>query len=100
MYCRSVFFFFFQAEDGIRDVAVTGVQTCALPILLSRSQGTRRKPFFRCIKCKGLMPRVPGVGTEPYPEHREGMKRPMLVTRANCIGSVSGRPMPFRNPQL
>src|SRR3989449_5860752 len=28
------FFFFFQAEDGIRDVAVTGVQTCALPILL------------------------------------------------------------------
>src|SRR5687768_17809225 len=29
----SVFFFFFQAEDGIRDVAVTGVQTCALPIL-------------------------------------------------------------------
>src|SRR5216684_7083491 len=28
------FFFFFQAEDGIRDVAVTGVQTCALPIFV------------------------------------------------------------------
>src|SRR2546422_11384072 len=28
-------FFFFQAEDGIRDVAVTGVQTCALPIYRS-----------------------------------------------------------------
>src|SRR5699024_12096775 len=28
----SVFFFFFQAEDGIRDRNVTGVQTCALPI--------------------------------------------------------------------
>src|SRR6266478_7178350 len=27
------FFFFFQAEDGIRDLTVTGVQTCALPIL-------------------------------------------------------------------
>src|SRR5690349_21935735 len=27
-----VFFFFFQAEDGIRDLYVTGVQTCALPI--------------------------------------------------------------------
>src|SRR5690606_40788753 len=27
-------FFFFQAEDGIRDFHVTGVQTCALPILL------------------------------------------------------------------
>src|SRR5205809_3680260 len=33
-YMMSLFvvFFFFQAEDGIRDVAVTGVQTCALPI--------------------------------------------------------------------
>src|SRR3712207_8364138 len=30
-----VFFFFFQAEDGIRDIGVTGVQTCALPILLT-----------------------------------------------------------------
>src|SRR5215469_17272857 len=30
------FFFFFQAEDGIRDLYVTGVQTCALPILLER----------------------------------------------------------------
>src|SRR2546429_7307947 len=30
--CMSFAFFFFQAEDGIRDVAVTGVQTCALPI--------------------------------------------------------------------
>src|SRR2546422_7233593 len=30
----ALFCFFFQAEDGIRDVAVTGVQTCALPILL------------------------------------------------------------------
>src|SRR2546430_3903421 len=29
---RLVFFFFFQAEDGIRDLTVTGVQTCALPI--------------------------------------------------------------------
>src|SRR5439155_4270952 len=28
-----LFFFFFQAEDGIRDGHVTGVQTCALPIL-------------------------------------------------------------------
>src|SRR3989441_7367786 len=32
-----VFFFFFQAEDGIRDKLVTGVQTCALPILRTPS---------------------------------------------------------------
>ena len=31
-------FFFFQAEDGIRDYDVTGVQTCALPIYFRRSQ--------------------------------------------------------------
>src|SRR5256885_12016888 len=31
-YVRNSFFFFFQAEDGIRDYKVTGVQTCALPI--------------------------------------------------------------------
>src|SRR5690606_39318252 len=31
--CYSLFCFFFQAEDGIRDFHVTGVQTCALPIL-------------------------------------------------------------------
>ena len=30
--CICFFFFFFQAEDGIRDKLVTGVQTCALPI--------------------------------------------------------------------
>ena len=30
-------FFFFQAEDGIRDSPVTGVQTCALPILLTET---------------------------------------------------------------
>src|SRR2546429_4680699 len=33
------YLFFFQAEDGIRDVAVTGVQTCALPISFSFSAG-------------------------------------------------------------
>src|SRR5438445_13644704 len=32
-------FFFFQAEDGIRDIGVTGVQTCALPILLVADGG-------------------------------------------------------------
>src|SRR6266567_7219805 len=37
---HNICFFFFQAEDGIRDLTVTGVQTCALPI--SRLQGHRR----------------------------------------------------------
>src|SRR2546429_958113 len=39
----KLIFFFFQAEDGIRDVAVTGVQTCALPIYLSGSKASSRQ---------------------------------------------------------
>src|SRR2546430_6828160 len=35
-----VLFFFFQAEDGIRDLTVTGVQTCALPILVTKEPRT------------------------------------------------------------
>src|SRR6266566_7196206 len=35
------FFFFFEAEDGIRDYKVTGVQTCALPICVRLSRDTR-----------------------------------------------------------
>src|SRR2546426_9404501 len=48
----SIFFFFFQAEDGIRDYKVTGVQTCALPIC-ERPLGDR-----------GRAPRRPAVGEE------------------------------------
>src|SRR2546425_1607011 len=40
--CLSSLFFFFQAEDGIRDKLVTGVQTCALPISTSGGGGTSR----------------------------------------------------------
>src|SRR5207247_2730057 len=41
--CQLIFcsFFFFQAEDGIRDPLVTGVQTCALPIW-GQNAATRR----------------------------------------------------------
>src|SRR2546429_4698839 len=39
--CCVIVFFFFQAEDGIRDVAVTGVQTCALPILIGAAGDMR-----------------------------------------------------------
>src|SRR5690606_39335099 len=45
----SLFFFFFQAEDGIRDFHVTGVQTCALPIFVG---GYLRQP----VRCFGGCP--------------------------------------------
>src|SRR5438046_4573305 len=40
-YSMSILFFFFQAEDGIRDWSVTGVQTCALPISTAACRGCR-----------------------------------------------------------
>src|SRR5437762_12851937 len=39
-------FFFFQAEDGIRDTSVTGVQTCALPICLPYASKSPRLTTF------------------------------------------------------
>src|SRR3989441_12576622 len=47
---RACLFFFFQAEDGIRDKLVTGVQTCALPIshfarMFRKSTGEAPHPF-------------------------------------------------------
>src|SRR2546430_7675247 len=42
-----LFFFFFQAEDGIRDLTVTGVQTCALPISHSPCVALARIPACR-----------------------------------------------------
>src|SRR5439155_3742933 len=41
MFVFLLFFFFFQAEDGIRDGHVTGVQTCALPICDADDGGQR-----------------------------------------------------------
>src|SRR2546422_7659329 len=46
------FIFFFQAEDGIRDVAVTGVQTCALPI-------------SRSLRAAGHLPANPEMAAIP-----------------------------------
>src|SRR3712207_6896412 len=45
------YFFFFQAEDGIRDIGVTGVQTCALPI--SRGGGEREGEAVRAHALRG-----------------------------------------------
>src|SRR5207245_7735762 len=47
--------FFFQAEDGIRDATVTGVQTCALPIWLRRRQHPLQRLDFGCeYRCQRL----------------------------------------------
>src|SRR5205807_5923436 len=64
-----VFFFFFQAEDGIRDYKVTGVQTCALPIL------------------NGAQHRLHALG-------RPGDRDAVARVRAVYLGRSSGQPPP------
>src|SRR3989449_8624209 len=101
---RSTVFFFFQAEDGIRDVAVTGVQTCALPI---SSQQRAKQAWDACvfqdevvgvpIKQKGqtveyrkdehMRPETTLqvlLGLKPY------FKKDGLVTAGNASGIVDG----------
>src|SRR5207245_7873159 len=64
-----VCFFFFQAEDGIRDATVTGVQTCALPICTSTPAGAhprreeRTMPYDLVIK-NGVL--IDGSGLPRY----------------------------------
>src|SRR5690606_40884696 len=58
-------FFFFQAEDGIRDFHVTGVQTCALPICVAlrwAEDGQRRAMTYR--ELMGLTNRIARVLVE------------------------------------
>src|SRR5256884_5091394 len=84
-------FFFFQAEDGIRDVAVTGVQTCALPILSGYVGDQRRE---RCAQRFPL--RVWPSGRESSSPHwRRRSERPELRLQEASAGA-GGRPRPCR----
>src|SRR5215216_4208499 len=61
--------FFFQAEDGIRDDLVTGVQTCALPI----SQGWCAAP--RCRRARRPAAGPGRCGRRPLPDRRRSEER-------------------------
>src|SRR3989475_3410750 len=69
-------FFFFQAEDGIRDLTVTGVQTCALPIShgATRLRGVRRGDH-EAVALSGE-PRQVGEATHPADALRPAPRRP------------------------
>src|SRR5438445_4104007 len=64
-----VFFFFFQAEDGIRDIGVTGVQTCALPIF-----GVCARAARRAIRRRGCA----FQGPPRHPRRRADRTKPRL----------------------
>src|SRR5258706_7287570 len=79
-------FFFFQAEDGIRDWSVTGVQTCALPILrsyLDPSDPTiNTSDASELIKIIGDRPSVSFSGhTHTTEHHYFGFENPMAARR-------------------
>src|SRR5207248_8774829 len=57
-------FFFFQAEDGIRDRTVTGVQTCALPISPSAAPSRRSRRRFRRF-CRSSPPAGSDISVPP-----------------------------------
>src|SRR5256886_12421800 len=69
-------FFFFQAEDGIRDLTVTGVQTCALPISrLTRGRRLARFPPTLTVDKLARRRQAP-VSPVSSPAHHEVL-RPM-----------------------
>src|SRR5438093_5615224 len=64
------FSFFFQAEDGIRDWSVTGVQTCALPIFINQPRfqnGHLRFIYFPRSIDSRLFARLPGINGNDMP---------------------------------
>src|SRR5256884_889678 len=94
----STFFFFFQAEDGIRDVAVTGVQTCALPISLCPARPPPPTVLNGAVRVLGLPSTTPPCGT-----FRQGStstdQRPCEISwrgHASVRGSVAASPIQAR----
>src|SRR5207302_3883185 len=81
-----VLFFFFQAEDGIRDFHVTGVQTCALPIFwMTIARPSRSDILSRgATMCCRAVPSVPTTsgGRSPL------WPRPF---GPSCLPALSGR---------
>src|SRR5690348_17617095 len=77
-------FFFFQAEDGIRDGRVTGVQTCALPISppeaeIDKLSGGERR---RVALCRLLLSRPDMLLLDRSEEHTSELQTPVhLVCR-------------------
>src|SRR2546430_4884730 len=83
----SYFFFFFQAEDGIRDLTVTGVQTCALPIL----SGTEPTVVFSLRAISAPPSRPPTMTLIPFAPACIVASVRCLSTRRNEIGRASCR---------
>src|SRR5437762_9900439 len=74
------FFFFFQAEDGIRDTSVTGVQTCALPIFRSVIVEER---LLLAIEIPIIRPRIDSPLVEKICAHFWNDQQLLVVRKAD-----------------
>src|SRR3712207_7010535 len=84
---------FFQAEDGIRDIGVTGVQTCALPIWLEfLANGVdllvSNPPYIKTDEIPNLQPEVrdwdPAFALDGGPDGLAYYRRIFEIGRASC----------------
>src|SRR5215204_4391485 len=78
------FFFFFQAEDGIRDHCVTGVQTCALPISIWAAEVLDENRFIAARD--GMDGELIDVDTERRIPAREMLDRLLEACRPHADG--------------
>src|SRR5256885_15928707 len=86
---RDTFFFFFQAEDGIRDYKVTGVQTCALPICVTGD--TELFDYFAAAQVTAQA--MAGVAQRPVTEWAaiQGQVTSALFTTFPSAPTATGR---------
>src|SRR2546430_8311151 len=75
-------FFFFQAEDGIRDLTVTGVQTCALPIWPRSPDGAGRPRSGAPLPRRTPRPRTPRRRARTRAEAQAAVRPRRRCTRA------------------
>src|SRR2546430_16017346 len=89
-------FFFFQAEDGIRDLTVTGVQTCALPILPHRPRRRPRRPRGRGRRRPGAAADLARLGARD--RRHGGVRGPRTRRPGSRLAAPLGlgRPPPRR----
>src|SRR5438034_6966859 len=89
---RLIAFFFFQAEDGIRDHCVTGVQTCALPIYGMGSVSDLARGYSEAIRPSKLHPsNQPPAGPPPARTGADLFDTARLIQIAGHEGQVNGQ---------
>src|SRR5690348_18326149 len=84
MRVRLWLLFFFQAEDGIRDGRVTGVQTCALPICSSGSSNPPVLPGGFELPLEPRLPRIGSVDEVGVEERAAALAKRSKIGRASC----------------